>query len=108
LLSALAEAPDYASAASFLLNELSALAGGLPAALLRFVPQQDSLVYVDQVKFRPEEARQFPETIEDRNHPVMLCALALTPAVRDTQRVARVGRFGPIHEWTALPMPQPH
>jgi PAS domain S-box-containing protein len=109
LLSALAEAPDYASAASFLLNEMSALAGSLPTALLRFTQSQEALVLVDQVHVRPEDVRQLPESIEDRAHPVMVCALALTPVVRETSpRVPRTGRFGPIHEWTALPMPQPH
>ena len=108
LLSALAEAPDYASAASFLLNEVSTLAGGVTAALLRFMPAHESLVFVDQVGMRGDEARQFPEALEDRSHPVMVSALALTPVVRNSSRVARVGRFGPIHAWTALPMPQPH
>lgn len=108
LLSALAEAPDYSSAASFLLNEVSTLADGAPAALLRFKPSQESLVLVEQVGMGPEDARQFPATLEDQSHPLMICALALVPVVREAQRVARVGRFGPIHEWTALPLPQPH
>jgi len=107
-LSALAEAPDYASAASFLLTEISTMAGNAPAVLLRFVTGQDSLALVSHVRLRAEDVRQLPELIEDRNHPVMVAALALTPVVREAQRVARVGRFGPIHEWTALPMPQPH
>jgi PAS domain S-box-containing protein len=108
LLSALAEAPDYASAASFLLSEVSVLAGGVPAALLRFVATQEALSFVTQVRMRPEDVRQLPESLEDRSHPIMVAALALTPAVREAPRVTRAGRFGPIHEWTALPMPQPH
>src|SRR5438270_433941 len=48
------------------------------------------------------------EGIAVRHHPVMIAALAITPVVRESPRVARIGRFGPIHEWTALPMPQPH
>ena len=111
ILSALAEAPDYASAASFLLNEVSALAGGSAAVLLRYVPAHDSLVCVTQVKLRPDDARQLPESIEDRGHPLMVCALALSPVIRESEhmaRVARLGRFGPIHDWSALPSPQPH
>ena len=111
LLSALAEAPDYASAASFLLSEVSTLAGSAPAVLLRFVAAQESLALVAHLRLRAEETRQLPELVEDRNHPVMVAALSLTPVVRESERVARVarvGRFGPIHEWTALPMPQPH
>ncbi|HYC51625.1 MAG TPA: hypothetical protein VEB19_11000, partial [Gemmatimonadaceae bacterium] len=108
LLSALAEAPDYASAASFLLNEIGALAGGAPTALLRIVPAQDALVLVDQVRFADAIIPQLPTTIEDRSHPLFVAALALTPVVRESQAVVRAGRFGPIHEWTALPLPQPH
>ena len=84
------------------------MAGNAPAALLRFVPAQETLALVDSVRLRPDEERQLPETLEDRSHPVMIAALALTPVVRESQRLARVGRFGPIHGWTALPMPQPH
>jgi signal transduction histidine kinase len=108
LLSALSEAPDYASASQFLLNEVSALAGGVPAALLRFIPAQEALGMVGQVRVRAEDARQFPETIEDRSHPAMVCAMSLTPVVRESPRGARTGRVGPMHEWTALPLPQPH
>ncbi len=108
LLSALAEAPDYASAAAFVLNEVSALAGDVPAALLRFAPQQESLILVSHVGMSADDERQLPTTLEDRTHPVVMCALALTPVVRENPRVARMGRFGGAHQWTALPMPQPH
>ena len=87
------------------------MAGGLPAALLRFVSAQDALVFVNQVKLRPEDARQLPESLEDRGHPLVVCALAQSPVVRESDhmaRVARLGRFGPIHDWSALPLPQPH
>ena len=111
MLSALAEAPDYASAASFLLNEVSSLAGGAPSVLLRYVPAHDSLVFVNQVKLGADDARQLPESLEDRGHPLMVCALSLSPVVRESEhvaRVARLGRLGPIHDWSALPLPQPH
>ena len=108
LLSALAEAPDYASAASFLLTEVGALAGGVPAALLRYVPVQDALVFVDQARVSAADAAQLPVSIEERSHPLFVCALALTPVIREGHGVVRAGRFGPFHEWTALPLPQPH
>src|SRR5256885_995397 len=105
-----AEGPDSASAVSFLLNEVRGRGGDNPAALLRFVPAppQESLVFVDQIGMRSDEARQFPDSLEDAAHPLMVCALSLTPVVRASERVVRVGRFGPFHEWSALPLPQPH
>ena len=105
LLSALAEAPDYRSAAVFLLDELSQLAGNAPAAILRYSPAIEGLTLVDAVAADPHE---FPETIEDRDHPLLIATLALTPVVRELDRVARVGRVGSVHAWTALPLPQPH
>ena len=108
LLSALAEAPDYGSAALFLLNELSKLAGNAPAALLRYVPAQDSLQFVSSVGFDSADRDEFPQTIEDHDHPLVLSALSMTPVVRESERVARVGRLGPVHAWTSVPLPQPH
>ena len=108
LLAALAEAPDYASAASFLLNEVSTLAGNLPAVLLRFEPTAEALMFVDSVGLRAEERRQLPESLEGRDHPLMVSTLALAPVIREADRVARVGRFGPLHAWTSLPLPVPH
>jgi len=84
------------------------LAGDVPAVLLRAVPSQEALVLVDRVKFAEEEQRQFPEALEDRSHPLVVASLAQMPVVRGPSRVARAGRFGPVHQWTALPMSNPH
>jgi PAS domain S-box-containing protein len=104
----LGEAPDYSSAASFLLGEVSSLAGGLPAALFRFVSVQESLFLVDSMRLRVEDARQIPSSIEDRSNPLMVCALSLTPIAREAQKAARSGRIGNLDEWLALPISQPH
>lgn len=107
LLSALAEAPDFRSASQFLLSEISALAGGTAALHLRFVPADESLAIVQHIGVRADEARELPERIEDHSHPVLICALALSAVVRESPRAVRVGRVGPLHEWTALPLSQP-
>ena len=107
LLSALAEAPDFRSASQFLLSEVSAIAGGTAAVHLRFVPADESLTIVQHVGVRADEAREFPERIEDHSHPVVISALSLTAVVRESPRAVRVGRVGPLHEWTALPLSQP-
>ena len=107
LLSALAEAPDFKSASQFLLSEISALAGGVSALHLRFVETDESLELVQHVGVRADEAREFPDRIDDHSHPVLISALALTPVVRESPRAVRVGRVGPLHEWTALPLSQP-
>ena len=108
LLSALAEAPDYGSAAVFLLDELSQLAGGAPAAILRYVPATESLAVIESIGLAPADRKELPVAIEDRDHPLMIATLSLTPMIREADRVARPGRVGPVHSWTALPLPQPH
>ena len=115
LLSALAEAPDHASAASFLLNELCSLAGDSPGVLLRYAGPEDALVLVDQVGFTGDDARDLAGTLEDHSHPLFVSATSLMPAVLDVRLTAggnltnaREGRFGPMDSWTSLPLPQPH
>jgi PAS domain S-box-containing protein len=84
------------------------MADGLPAAMLRFSRTNESLIFVAQTGLQPVEAAQFPQEIEDHAHPAMISAQSLVPVVREPTGVARIGRVGPIHEWTALPMSQPH
>ncbi len=106
VLSALAEAPGHAAAASFLLSEVGALAGGLPAALYRYVPAQESLVFVDSVGAPDPDGREFPRAIEDREHPLMVCALTRTPVALEERGTS--GWLGPASDSCALPLPQPH
>src|SRR4051794_15397016 len=57
---------------------------------------------------RTEEGRQLPAPLEDRAHRIVGSGLASTPVDRQTQRVARAGRHGPLHAPVASSMPQPH
>ena len=125
LLSALAEAPDHRSAVSFLLSEISVLAGDVPAALLRYSGPEDALVFVDQTGLTVEEVRELPGTLEEHSHPLFVSATSLMPAIFDARRTGaaagvggavggaggggpRDAGFGPMSSWTALPLPQPH
>ena len=107
-LSALAEAPDLSSAASFLLNEISALAGGVPAVFLRYAAPEDALVLVEQVGLPADQARELPASLEDHSHPLFVCALSLVATGVGSAAGGRDVRFGGLTQWTALPVPQPH
>jgi PAS domain S-box-containing protein len=104
LLSALAEAPDLAAAATFLLTDILAATGARRACLLRFDTVEEHLLLTAHAGFG-----DFPPTelaIGDRSHAWMVSTLALSPIV--SQGPVRSGGRIPFEHWTALPMPRPH
>ena len=104
LLSALAEAPDLAAAATFLLTDLLTSVGARRACLLRFDTVEEQLLLAAHAGFG-----EYPPTelaIGERSHPWMVSTLALSPVVSHTS-VRPGGRIS-FEQWTALPMPRPH
>lgn len=102
LLSALAEAPDFASSATFLLTELTALTGTDRACLFHFESPEEGLVLRACHGFEtPPEM-----TIVGSQHPWIVSTLALTPVVGNAP--ARLDPGASLTPWVALPMPRPH
>ena len=104
LLSALAEAPDLAAAATFLLTDILATTGARRACLLRFDTVEEHLLLTAHAGFG-----DFPPTelaIGERSHAWMVSTLALSPVV--SQGPVRSGGRIQFEHWTALPMPRPH
>ncbi|HEY9226038.1 MAG TPA: ATP-binding protein [Gemmatimonadaceae bacterium] len=104
LLSALAEAPDLAAAATFLLTNILASTGARRAVFLRLDANDEHLVLVASAGF--DEALPSELAIGERGHPWMVSTLSLSPVVGDA--VARAGPRIQFDAWTALPMPRPH
>jgi len=104
LLSALAEAPDFSAAATFLLGDLLALAGARRACLFRFDIIDEQLVLEGSLGF--EDSFPSELAIGERTHPWMVSTLALSPVTSATP--ARTSARIPFERWTALPMPRPH
>jgi PAS domain S-box-containing protein len=104
LLSALAQAPDFTAALSFLLAQLVEIAGTRRADAL--VPDDEGeLRPAAQLGFTLDEPRPSSLSTGDLDHPVVVAALAMSPVI---------GREGdarhptPVAPWIALPLPRPH
>jgi PAS domain S-box-containing protein len=102
LLSALAEAPDFNSAAAFLLAQVVDLADAERGHMLRLDTVQESLISVASVGY--EAAPQAAISIGDLSNPLVLCALSLAPIAGGGRSSIRA--FVSMARWTALPMPQ--
>ena len=102
VLSALAEAPDFSSAASFLLAQVLDLADAERGHMLRLDAAQESLVSVASVGY--ETPPRALISIGDLSNPLVLCALALVPVTGGGRSSIRA--FVSMARWTALPMPQ--
>jgi PAS domain S-box-containing protein len=104
LLSALAEAPDFVAALSFLLAQLADIAGAGRAYAL--VPDDDGdLRPAAYTGFTPDEPSPMTLSAEDVNHPVVVSALAVLSVVG---RDADPDHPTPFAPWVALPLPRPH
>src|SRR5437763_10765266 len=85
LLSALAEAPDYRAATSFLLSEVVELTGAARACILRLDAAQNALVVDACNGFSDQPAVAIPAG--DLSNPLVIAALALIP-VHGTPKLA--------------------
>jgi PAS domain S-box-containing protein len=104
LLSALAEAPDFAAALSFLLAQLAEIAGARRAYAL--VPDDDGdLQPSSQLGFGPDEPRASSLSLGDADHPLIVSATAILPVAGREQDARHPMPFVP---WLALPLPRPH
>jgi PAS domain S-box-containing protein len=104
LLSALAEAPDFRAAASFLLSQLADLAGARRAAMLRLDSSHENAELVASVGLDMDHG-ELAIPLSDLSSPLVISALALV-------RMQGTSSLGPralagFDRWIALPMSQP-
>ncbi|HKW45955.1 MAG TPA: ATP-binding protein [Gemmatimonadaceae bacterium] len=102
VLSALAEAPDFSSAASFLLAQVLDLADAERGHMLRLDTAQESLISVSSLGY--DSPPQAAISIGDLSNPLVICALTLAPVTGGGRSSIRA--FVSMARWTALPMPQ--
>src|ERR1044071_4821051 len=80
LLSALAEAPDFAAAADFLLSHVQELSGSTAACLLQIDQQQENLVSVASVG-HGTDAPRVEISLTDLDDPLTVATLSMTAVV---------------------------
>jgi len=103
LLSALAEAPDFPAAASFLLAELTELSGATKACLFRLESSLENLTPVAAFGLDAERP-DASVSATDLSSPLVLATLSLSPVRGHGLLGPRLGAF---ESWLTLPMPQP-
>src|SRR5690349_16132927 len=103
LLSALAEASDFKSAASFLLYQVSDIAESERGYMLRLDTAQEAVVSIANVGY--ESPPHVTISIGDLSNPLIVSALSLAPVTGGGRSSIRA--FVSLARWTAFPMPQP-
>jgi PAS domain S-box-containing protein len=104
LLSALAEAPDFDSAASFFLTQLAEIAATHRACLLQFDATHENLEFVASVGFGTPPT-SILISAGDLSNPLVISALTMRPLRGTLPLPHRV--LADVVPWIALPLTQP-
>ena len=103
-LSAISEAPDFKTAATFLVAQFADAAGARRAFALGLTVPPETMAVSAAIGFDAEDYPSAQLSIHDHDHPVVMSALSLHPmSCADGGTVAGV----PFDEWVAIPFPQP-
>jgi len=105
LLSALAEAPDFSAAASFLLTQIAEITGAARSLMLRFDPSQESLSAVATLGFSTG-LPSLSVPVTELASPLVTSTLALVP-VRGDGAALGPRPLSSLRNWVTLPMGQP-
>jgi len=100
----LAEAPDFAAAASFFLTHVVEITKASKACILRLDAAHEHIELVSTLGFDADPPR-VAIPISDLSSPLVICALTLAPVQGDTPSPLR--SLGLSESWVALPLSQP-
>jgi PAS domain S-box-containing protein len=104
LLSAISEAPDFESAATFMLAQFADLVGARRALAITLDSPPRRFVNTASVGFESETTPTVSLSIDDLSNPLTVSALSLHAISCD--RISPLPGI-PFGEWTAIPFPQP-
>ncbi len=109
LLSALAEAPDFTAASSFLLTQLVEITAAPRCCMLRIDEPQENLRLVSWLGFNGTgDPPAVSVPLGDLSNPLVICTLALSPARGDTPFTQRgLESLEQLTPWLAIPLSQP-
>jgi hypothetical protein len=103
LLATLAEAPDLASSAAFLLSRLGELSGSSRGFVYLLDPAFEMFCVAAMVGFDDGD-NVLPSSVNDLSHPVVVSALSLHPIWSGAESAP--DRRLPFARWVALPLPR--
>jgi PAS domain S-box-containing protein len=104
LLSAISEAPDFVTAATFMIAQLADELGARRALAITLDTPPRQFVATASVGFEGEESPNIVFPVDDLSNPIVVSALSLH-AVSCVGPLPMAGL--PFGEWTAIPFPQP-
>jgi len=104
LLSAISEAPDFATAATFMLAQFADIVGADRAVALTLDSPPRSFISVASIGFDRQTRPQSEISVDDLSNPLVVSALSLQ-AVSCDEGTPAPGV--PFNGWTAIPFPQP-
>jgi PAS domain S-box-containing protein len=104
LLSAISEAPDFVTAATFMVAQFADIVGARRGLALTLDTLPREFVSTASVGFEGEAPAKVSIPVEDLSNPLSVAALSLHSISCDG--VAPLPGF-PFGEWTAIPFPQP-
>jgi len=104
LLSAISEAPDFVTAAKFMIAQLADILGARRALAITLDSPPQRLIVTAAVGFEGDALPTISLSTEDLSNPIVVSALSLHAV--SCPGVAPVPEI-PFGEWTAIPFPQP-
>jgi PAS domain S-box-containing protein len=107
LLSVISEAPDFGTAATYLVAQLADLAGARRACLLTLDRSNQMVQVAAAVGFPLEEQPKLVIPLDDQVHPLVISLISLTTLSCEGGTGARPRLGLPFTEWVAIPFPQP-
>ncbi len=105
LLSVISEAPDFSTAATFLVAQFADVMSARRAAIFAIDAVGKSLRPVGSVGLDREDLPGEPVSLEQHFHPLVVSALSLNALTGDGCEKERLGL--PFDEWVSIPFPQP-
>jgi PAS domain S-box-containing protein len=104
LLSTISEAPDFVTAATFMVAQLADILGARRAIAITLDSPPTKFLATASVGFDADAKPHFSLSADDLSNPIVVSALSLQPvSCADTVSLAGL----PFGEWTAVPFPQP-
>ena len=107
LLSVISEAPDFGTAATYLVAQLADIAGARRACLLTLDRSNQMVQVAASVGFPVDDQPKLVIPLDDQVHPLVISLISLTTLSCEGGAGPRPRLGLPFGEWVSIPFPQP-